>query len=100
MNGFVIFISAGLLVQFTIFAVIYASRYTKAGPNEVLVISGRRLRVQDSSGRFHTVGFRILKGGGTFVWPILEKCERLSLEPPQRSLRCSLQFYRVPMSVG
>ena len=26
------------------------------------------------------VGFRIVKGGGTFVWPIFEKVDMLSLE--------------------
>lgn len=40
-------------------------RYTKAGPNEVLVVSGR--------GRYRFVR------GGTFVWPILERVQSLSL---------------------
>ncbi len=40
-------------------------RYTKAGPNEVLVVSGR--------GRYRFVR------GGTFVWPILERAQSLSL---------------------
>lgn len=40
-------------------------RYTKAGPNEVLVISGR--------GQYRFVR------GGTFVWPILERVQSLSL---------------------
>lgn len=40
-------------------------RYTKAGPNEVLVVSGR--------GRYRFVR------GGTFVWPILEQVQSLNL---------------------
>ncbi|MCS6844002.1 MAG: SPFH domain-containing protein [Caldilineales bacterium] len=40
-------------------------RYTKAGPNEVLVVSGR--------GKYRFVR------GGTFVWPILERVQPLSL---------------------
>jgi len=52
------------------------SRYTKVGPNQVLVVSGRKHRAEDGS----KIGFRIVKGGGTFVWPILEKVDILSLE--------------------
>ena len=40
-------------------------RYAKAGPNEVLVVSGR--------GRYRFVR------GGTFVWPIFERVQSLSL---------------------
>ena len=40
-------------------------RYAKAGPNEVLVVSGR--------GRYRFVR------GGTFVWPILERVQSLNM---------------------
>ncbi len=59
---------------------IFASRYTKVGPNEVLVISGRKRRVMDPDGKGRDVGFRIVKGGGVFVWPVFEKVDILSLE--------------------
>lgn len=59
---------------------IFASRYTKVGPNEVLVISGRKRRVTDPDGKARDVGFRIVKGGGVFVWPVFEKVDTLSLE--------------------
>jgi len=52
------------------------SRYTKVGPNQVLVISGIKRKADDGS----IQGFRIVKGGGTFVWPIFEKVDILSLE--------------------
>lgn len=78
--GTAILIAAGLLVMLLIFFIVYANRYVKAGPNEVLVISGMKHKVKDAMGNVHTVGFRILKGGGTFIWPVLEKCEVLSLE--------------------
>ncbi len=67
---FVFFISAGL----------GASRYTKVGPNEVLVISGRKRKVLDPDGTVREVGFRIVKGGGVFVWPVFEKVDILKLE--------------------
>ncbi|MEE9912255.1 MAG: flotillin family protein [Deltaproteobacteria bacterium] len=54
----------------------YANRYTKVGPNEVLVVSGLNRKIPSGQ----TVGFRLVKGGGTFVWPIFEKVDFLSLE--------------------
>jgi flotillin len=72
-------VGAVLFVIF-VFAGIYASRYTKVGPNEVLVISGRKRRITDPDGTVQEVGFRIVKGGGRFVWPIFEKVDVLSLE--------------------
>jgi flotillin len=63
-----------------LFMGIYASRYTKVGPNEVLVISGKKRRMTDPDGTAHEVGFRIVKGGGVFVWPVFEKVDILSLE--------------------
>ncbi|MBN1665125.1 MAG: flotillin family protein [Deltaproteobacteria bacterium] len=55
---------------------LYGDRYTKVGPNQVLIVSGLRHRTTEGQ----DVGFRLLKGGGTFVWPIFEKAELLSLE--------------------
>ena len=70
----------GLLLMAFIFIFLFISRYTKVGPNEVLIVSGRSHRIVDSSGHEKFVGFRIVKGGGTFVWPVVEKAETLSLE--------------------
>lgn len=72
-------VGAILFVIFMFFA-IWASRYTKVGPNQVLVISGRKHRVIDPDGTSRDVGFRIVKGGGVFVWPVYEKVDVLSLE--------------------
>ncbi|MBI4563607.1 MAG: flotillin family protein [Planctomycetes bacterium] len=76
----VVLIVGGLLLIFFIFLAIYAARYVKVGPNEVLIVSGRRRRIVEPGGRVHEVGYRIKAGGGTFVWPVLEKAEVLSLE--------------------
>src|SRR5437870_7718891 len=62
------------------FIIIWASRYTKVGPNQVLVISGRKHRYADPDGTVRSRGFRIVKGGGTFVIPVVEKIDLLSLE--------------------
>jgi flotillin len=64
-----------VLVTF-VFVAIWASRYVKVGPNRVLVVSGRLRQLPDGT----RVGFRIVKGGGTFVFPVIEKSEVLSLE--------------------
>src|SRR2546421_1019115 len=72
-------VAAFLFVLF-MFMAIWASRYTKVGPNQVLVISGRKHRIVDADGGAHDVGFRVVKGGGVFVWPVYEKVDVLSLE--------------------
>jgi len=75
-----LFIAAGLVGLIVLIIVIWASRYTKVGPNEVLVISGRRHKARDLEGRSVVLGFRQVRGGGTFVWPVIEKVDILSLE--------------------
>jgi flotillin len=57
----------------------YASRYQKAGPNEVLLVSGRKYSFLDADGIRKPRGFKIVHGG-TFVWPVIEKYSSLSLE--------------------
>lgn len=76
----IVFGVGALFVVFFIFAGIWASRYTKVGPNQVLVISGRKHRIIDPDGSTRDVGFRVVKGGGVFVWPVFEKVDVLSLE--------------------
>ncbi|MEK7686039.1 MAG: SPFH domain-containing protein [Verrucomicrobiota bacterium] len=66
----------GLVIVIFVLMAIWAGRYTKVGPNEVLIVSGRKHRLSDGT----SVGFRIVKGGGTFVIPVVEKVDILSLE--------------------
>src|SRR5687768_14603677 len=77
-----IVIIAGVVLGVALLLVLVAimSRYTKVGPNEVLVASGMRHKYADPDGTVRMRGFRIKKGGGTFVVPILEKVDILSLE--------------------
>jgi flotillin len=70
----------GIIIVVLLVVFVYIARYSKAGPNEVLVVSGRKHKVVDADGQAHTRGFRIVKGGGTFVWPVIEKVDILSLE--------------------
>ncbi len=73
-------IGLGVAVVVMLGIIVWASRYTKVGPNEVLVISGRKHKSRDLEGRPVVRGFRMVKGGGTFVWPVIEKVDILSLE--------------------
>jgi flotillin len=61
--------------------VLLRSRYKKAGPDEALIVYGRRKlfgkKVRGETGEIE--GFRIVRGGGTFVMPIWEQVETLSL---------------------
>ena len=56
-------------------------RYKKAGPDEALIVFGRRklLGKKVRSEKGEVEGFRIIRGGGTFVWPAWEQYEVLSL---------------------
>lgn len=79
---------------FVIFALlfVYASRVKKVGPNEVLVISGRG--TGDSK-------YRIVTGGRSFIWPILERVDMLSLELMTIDVRTTEvpTIHGVPVSV-
>jgi flotillin len=70
----------GIVIVVIIFMAVWASRYTKVGPNQVLIVSGRKHKVVDAEGQVQTRGFRVVKGGGTFVIPVIEKEDLLSLE--------------------
>jgi flotillin len=71
---------AGMAVLSVLFIMaVLAKLFRKAGPHEALIIYGLR-------------GTRIVKGGGTIIYPMIEQCRELSLElmsfdvAPQQSL--------------
>ena len=75
-----VWIIAGLVVVAILFLMgMVARMYRKAGPHEALIVYGFR-------------GTRIIKGGGTIIFPMVEQCKELSLElmsfdvAPQQSL--------------
>ena len=73
---------ATIFFVLTILYLVIKSRYKKAGPDEALIVFGRRKafgdKTLDSEGEVE--GFRIVHGGGTFIWPGWEAFERLSLK--------------------
>src|SRR5712671_1071786 len=78
--GPVVMAVVGIVVVVFVFLAIWAGRYTKVGPNQVLVVSGRTHHITDADGTLQYRGFRVVKGGGTFVIPVIEKVDVLSLE--------------------
>src|SRR3954451_2806901 len=88
-------VGAGVLVGLALIAfAVWAHQYTKVGPNEVLIISGRRGRKTDR-------GYRIVRGGGTYVRPFKERVQRLSLELLQFDVRTQETYtaHGVPVSI-
>lgn len=75
----------GFFVLIVIVAVIVvvAKLIVVGSPNEMLIISGKRLR--DGS------GYRVLIGGRTLVIPVIEKVDRLSLRNMQVQLEVKAQ---------
>lgn len=70
----------------------YSSKYEKVGPNEVLIVSGRPGITTAPDGTEAHKNFRIYHGGGTFVWPVRERVDRLSLELMTLEIRTP-EFY-------
>lgn len=73
---------AFIVIVFVVFLLFlaFARRYRKVGPNQVMVISGIKRKVRAPDGAVYETGFRIRKGGGAFIFPLLEKVDLLSLE--------------------
>ncbi len=89
-------ITGSVLVAVAVVAfAVWAHQYTKVGPNEVLIISGRRKRGRAAD------GYRIVRGGGTYVRPFREKVQRLSLELMQFDVRTpeTYTMHGVPVGV-
>jgi len=50
------------------------TNYIKVPPHMVAVVSGRRHKIGEA-----TVGYRVVRGGATFVWPFFERIDDLDL---------------------
>lgn len=76
-----VFAVIGLFIVVILLGIVFAARYQKVGPNQVLVISGRVSSfVEPETGKKSRRSFRIVRGGGAFIIPVLERVDRLSLE--------------------
>ncbi|MBC7349397.1 MAG: flotillin [Candidatus Aminicenantes bacterium] len=74
-------IIGAIIVFLVIVGLVLAAQYRKVGPNEALIIAGGRKRtITLPDGTKKKVGYRYKLGGGTFVWPFIEKVYVLPLE--------------------
>lgn len=81
MSLLTIFIICGVIaVVLFLIILLVAKQYRKVGPNEVLIISGRKKRIELPDGTKKKIGFRYRMGGGTFVWPFLETVDVLPID--------------------
>ena len=91
-------IIAGALIAFifTIFG-IFRANLKICQPNEVLIFSGRDRRLADGS----TLGYRVIRGGRSFRWPILERVDRLELNTIPLDLAVSNAYSKggIPLTV-
>ncbi len=67
-----------IAIAFVVVVRVMASRYKKIPPNEVGIFYGRRYRFVDSNGKTHDRGFRVVAGGGSLLWPIVEHFQPMS----------------------
>ena len=63
---FVIMVGMAAMMLVTFIFGIRASLYAKVVPSLALILSGRKVRLPDG----RVVGFRYVKGGGTFDLPV------------------------------
>jgi len=70
-----------VVVLLALIIIALAKQYRKVGPNEVLIISGGRMRkITEPDGTVRKIGYRLSIGGGTFVKPFIEQVQVLPLE--------------------
>lgn len=79
----------GMLIFFGVIGILLLIIFIKANvvicnPNEIAIISGRQRKQADGS----KLGYRIIRGGRGFKWPILESVKRLPLTT--RTIRINL----------
>jgi flotillin len=80
-GGLLFVIIVGLVILVVVFLAYIASRFKKVGPNQALIISGRSHSWFDPVTKQRVRrGFRIVKGGGSVVIPVVERVDILSLE--------------------
>jgi flotillin len=74
-------ILAGAVVVFLVLvSLVLTKQYKKVGPNEALIISGRKKTVTGPDGTRKKVGYRYRLGGGTFVMPFMETVDILPMD--------------------
>ena len=86
-----------VVIGFFIALMLLSRNYIKVSPNQAAVISGRSRKLPDGT----VVGYRLVRGGATLIFPFLEKVEYLSLNVLTVPLATSRAYtvQGVPVSV-
>lgn len=72
---FIPFVVMLVVLALIVAMALFSRNYLKVPPNAVAVLSGRKRKTADG----RAVGFRMVKGGATFRFPLLEQVDYLSL---------------------
>ena len=70
-----------ILFLITVFTIL--SRYRRSAPDELLVVFGKAGHVKTTDGKNISTPSKIIQGGGTFVWPIIQDFKKMSMKPIQ-----------------
>lgn len=70
-----------LVVILTVWGML--SRYQRAAPDELLVVFGKSGKMKTEDGKTIVTPSKIIQGGGTFVWPIIQSSKKMSMKPLQ-----------------
>ena len=70
-----------LIVVLTIWGLL--TRYRRSAPDELLVVFGKAGKVKAEDGKTIVTPSKIIQGGGTFVWPIIQDFKKMSMQPIQ-----------------
>ncbi len=77
-----------LAVAFVLVVKAMSSRYKKIAPNYIGIFYGRRYKWTDpTDGKVKVRGFRIVAGGGSLLWPLVEDFQQLSTSAFQTEIK-------------
>ena len=79
-TGTLVIAAAGMVIITFLFLFITAKQIRRVASNEIMVVSGRRMRMRDSSGNYKYVNFQVEHAGAKFIWPFIERVDILSTE--------------------
>lgn len=101
--SFGVTVAVAVLILLVLSVVIQIARnnYIKVPPNTAAIISGRNHTIQTPDGE-QKIGFRIVRGGGTLVWPFFERLDTLDLTIvtiPDLNVQRAITKEGVPLSV-
>src|ERR1035438_5778009 len=74
-QDFVIILAAFAAIALLVAISRFAKNYIKVPPNAVAIFSGRHHKLPDGK----IIGYRMVRGGAAFRWPLLEQVDYLSL---------------------